>query len=157
MTKLRVAITRGLVSLALIAGAQHEIQAASPEKADFSLAFYSVPLEQVFSTYASIAKEKLRVPANMDAGVALRVVTTNRLTRTQALKLIRTSLKEQAQFTIKRDADGTWVGIPKRMPQRPLSVGDAMRTFFPDGHVDPPFPGPAPVLQPRAAATNAPH
>jgi hypothetical protein len=63
----------------------------------------------------------------------------NRLTKTEALKLIETSLLEQAQFTITRAADGALVGTPKKQLRGPPDLAAAMRTYLPDGTVDPPF------------------
>lgn len=96
-------------------------------------------MDQVFSIYAALAKEKLIVPASLGFRGTVRVNTTQPITRTVALKLLETTLAEQAQITIMRSTNGSLVGISKEKMQGSPAGTNAVRTYLPDGKVDPPF------------------
>jgi hypothetical protein len=140
-----------------VSGNNHAGQkAAAREVAYIEFDFEGSPLEQCLSFYAFCAKEKLRAPDYMSSGGSIRGATSHRVTRSEALKLLDAILLEQAQITITRAADGTLEAIPKQKMEGPPAVRNAMRTYLPDGNVDPPFPEfGGPKLQPRlSGATN---
>jgi RNA polymerase sigma factor (sigma-70 family) len=134
---------------------------ASPpgEVANVQLDF-SMPVSGMLEVYTGLAKEKIVVPAHFDDNGLVRVQTTNNVTRTDALKLIETVLMEQAQFTIARAADGTLVGIPKEKLGGPPDVVAEIRTYLPDGQIDPPLlplgPPPPPGARQLPALPDGP-
>ena len=103
---------------------------------------WTMPADNVFSVYAQVANEKLQVPEHMRHGSLVRVKTPHPITKTEALKLLDAALLEQAQFTITRRADGTLVGSTQDVLRGPPEFMAAMRTYSPDGKVDPPLTAP---------------
>jgi hypothetical protein len=155
MTKKQIGLAGLLVAAIFIV--QYNVRArqtmAAREPANISLNFPAIPVEEVFSVYASFAKEKLRVPLNLRLHATVRIIISHRVTRTEALKMLEAALLEQAHITIRRAADGTLEGVPKQ----------EMRTYLPNGQVDPPYAQPGllparPSVMPRLAppASNSP-
>jgi hypothetical protein len=168
MTRAQIAVAGFVATLAAAAFVQLNIQAgqettalhppAPPgEAADITYSIQSMPVVQVFSLYAALAKEKLIVPASFGFPGAVRVKTTQPITRTEALKLLETTLAEQAQITIARSTNGSLVGIPNEKMQGSPAGANAVRTYLPDGKIDPPFPATLKMApHSRPAATNSP-
>ena len=168
MTRARITVAWHIATLATAAILQLNIQAgqettplhpsAPPgEAADITYKFSSLPVDQLFSVYAELAKEKLIVPMSIGFRGVVQVNTTRPITRTEALKLLETTLAEQAKITITRSTNGSLVGIPKEKLQGSPAGTNAVRTYLPDGKVDPPFPrGPTMVPRPNPAPPPPP-
>jgi hypothetical protein len=151
MTRAQITVAGFVATLAAAAFIQFNIQAgqettalhppAPPgEAANITYSISSMPAYQVFSLYAALANEKLIAPASIDFRGGVRVKTTRPITRTEALKLLETALAEQAQITITRSTNGSLVGIPNEKTQVSPAGTNAVRTYLPDGTIDPPLP-----------------
>src|SRR5665213_519472 len=99
MKRARIIVAAHVATLAAVAIVQLNIQAgqettalnpsAPPDEvADITYSIPSMPVNQVFSLYAALAKEKLIVPASIAFHGSVRVATTRPITRTEALKLL---------------------------------------------------------------------
>jgi len=158
MTKTQIAMAGVLAAFAAALIVQSHIhlrqKVAPPEAADISFNFPASPVSQVLSIYAGWAREKLRAPDNINPSAVVHAVTPHQVTRIEALKLLDAALLEQAQITITRAADGTLVAVPKQK----INGLSSMRTYLPDGKVDPPFPAlGGPMIQPRPPVPNPQH
>jgi RNA polymerase sigma factor (sigma-70 family) len=123
-------------------------RAASPGEAANVYLNLTMPVNQTLSVLAQVANEKIVVPAHfLDSGL-VRLITTNHLTRTEAINFMAAALMEQAQFTVTRSADGTLVGTPKEQLRGPPEFMAETRTYLPDGHADPPLLPPGRVGSP---------
>jgi hypothetical protein len=168
MTRARITVATYVAALAVAAIRQLNIQAGQEttalhpsaptgEVANITYSIPSMPVVQVFSLYAALAKEKLIIPTSIEFGGPVRVNTTRPITRTEALKLLETTLAEQAHITITRSTNGSLVGTSNEKMQGSPTGTNAFRTYLPDGKADPPFP-PGPKMMPRSrpAVTNSP-
>jgi RNA polymerase sigma factor (sigma-70 family) len=146
MTKTKIALAGLLAALAATFIVESKIHARQAADIAYNL---TMRPSGIFSIYAETAKEKVLVPLDLPDQVDVHVKTDQLVTRTEALKLLDAALLEQAQITIQRSADGTLVGTPKEPLPGPPDFVAAMRTFLPDGRVDPPLPlPPGPRLPP---------
>jgi hypothetical protein len=134
-----------LVAVVSLAACKHT---EKPPEVPSVMFNWTMPADGVFSVYAQVANEKLQVPEHMVHGRMVRV-RTSLVTKTEALKLLDTALLEQAQITITRRADGTLVGTTQDVLRGPPEFMAAMRTYLPDGKVDPPLPSPAGTAGPQ--------
>ena len=99
---IRMAATNALVAIT----GEAPIAGSPRDGADITFNLPGIPVAMVIGLYEGYVKEKVAPPRRGWPPVLVRVLSPTKLTASEAATLLEDALKEQAQVTIRRGADG---------------------------------------------------